>query len=381
MTASPPPIFIVGAPRSGTTLLAAMFGAHPDYAAGPETQFFSKLNAEILAAATDPANWPRVAKKTLAQLSLADQSVLELFGTDAERTEAWLAKREPSVAAMLEALTVPFADARGKQGWVEKTPNHICNLAHIRELWPQARIIRIVRDPRDSVVSTCKLPTFSNSPLANAYVWREWQETGDAIMSADPLAATIRYEDLIASPEAELSALCAKLGIAFDPAMLRFQQAASDVSSEGERWKAQVSDKLDPSRVYAWKDTLDEDMAVGISLICHEWLERFGYERGAEPLRSVPAFGLSPDFVEHFEPVLLRDANFQVRWLEAEDITEAHHVFDHPRYYRFRSPAKLARLALGKRFARRQLKKTARWLAAKKREEAMSNSINYREQD
>ncbi|NVE93338.1 sulfotransferase family protein [Altererythrobacter lutimaris] len=380
MAVSPPPVFIVGAPRSGTTLLAAMFGAHPDYAAGPETQFFSKLNGEMLEAATNAGTWPDKAVSTLASLTLADQSVLELFGTDAEKVRAFLSQREPSVAAMLEALTMPFAKARGKNGWVEKTPNHICNLAQIRELWPEARIIRIVRDPRDSVVSTCKLPTFSNSPLANAYIWREWQDAGEPILATDPLVATIRYEDLMAAPETELNTLCAKLGIAFDPAMLRFQDAAEDVSSDGESWKAQVSDKLDASRVYAWKNTLDEDMAAGISLICHEWLQHFGYEGGAAPLRTVPAFGLSPSFVEQFEPFLLRDASYQVRWLEAGDVADAHHVFDHPRYYRFRSPAKLARLALGRRFAKRQLKKTARWLAVKKREEAMANSINYREQ-
>lgn len=379
MERTPPPIFIVGAPRSGTTLLAAMFGAHPDYAAGPETQFFSKLSDEVLMQAVEDPQWPVRAVDELAALTLADQPVLELFETSREEIRARLAQESPSIAAMLEALVRPFAAARGKPGWVEKTPNHICNLAHIRELWPQARIVRIVRDPRDSVVSTCKLPTFSNSPLANAYLWREWQEAGEPVLAEDALAATLRYEDLIAAPEAVLQRLCEKIGIAFDRAMLDFQQSAGDVSSDGESWKKQVSGRLDPSRAFAWKNGLDENTAGAIALICHEWLERFGYETQRAPARTIPAFGLSPEFVSGFEPVLLRDAHFGIRWLEAGSVEDAHHLFDHPRYYRFRSPAKLARLALGRRFAKRQLKKTAKWLRSMEREDAVAASHAARE--
>lgn len=379
MDASPPPIFIVGAPRSGTTLLAAMFGARADFAAGPESQFFSKLSGETLQAAINDTNWPQRAVEVLAALTLADQPVLELFETNRDALAARLSSQKPSVAAMLEALTVPFAESRSKPGWIEKTPNHLCNLEQIRELWPHARIVRIVRDPRDSVVSTCKLPTFSNSPLANAYIWREWQEAGEPFLEADPMAATIRYEDLIAEPEDQLRKLCKAINISFDPAMLKFQHAASDVSSKGESWKQQVSDKLDPSRVFVWKNTLDEEMAAAISLICHEWLERFGYDAGEAPLRTVPAYGLSPEFVERFEPVLLRDARFGVRWLEASGIDDAHHVFDHPRYYRFRSPGKLTRLVLGRRFAKRQLRKAAKWREKLEREEAIAASRNWRE--
>jgi len=376
MNLSPPPIFIVGAPRSGTTLLAAMFGAHSNYAAGPESQFFSKLNADMLDAAIDPANWPNKAVETLAGLTLADQPVLELFDTDKAQARERLEQQSPSIAAVLEALTIPFAEKRGKSGWVEKTPNHLCNLPQIRALWPKARIIRIVRDPRDSVVSTCKLPTFSNSALANAYIWREWQETGEPFFKTDPLAATIRYEDMIASPESELRKLCEQIDIQFDPAMLQFQNAASDVSSEGESWKAQVSSTLDPSRVFVWKTNLDKSIADAVSLVCHEWLLHFGYDAGDAPVRTVPAFGLSPAFVERFEPVMLRAATFKVRWIEAPDIASAHHVFDHPRYYRFRSPAKLARLALGRRFAGRQLKKTAKWQAAMEKAPAQTHPAN-----
>ena len=53
------PIFIVGAPRSGTTLLSAILGSHSRIACGPETQFFSKLNLPALSSAAEDSYWPK----------------------------------------------------------------------------------------------------------------------------------------------------------------------------------------------------------------------------------------------------------------------------------------------------------------------------------
>lgn len=159
-------------------MLAAMVGAHPAYAVGPETQFFSKLAPQTLERATQPANWPGDAADALASLTLAGQPVLPLFETSEEEVSRFLAARPPSPAAMMEALTVPFAESRGKPAWVEKTPNHILNLTLIRSLWPDAWIVRIMRDPRVAALSTCRLPTFSDDFIANIYMWRQWQDVG-----------------------------------------------------------------------------------------------------------------------------------------------------------------------------------------------------------
>lgn len=355
METTPPPVFIVGAPRSGTTLLAAMFGAHPLYAAGPETQFFIKIAPhDLLRAPQDPA-WPAEALRRIQQLHTAGQSTLDLFETDIARVEAFLKSREPSVAAMLEALVVPFSQARGKPGWVEKTPNHLEKLELIRAAFPDARIVRIVRDPRDAAPSTARLPAFSDSIIANAYLWREWFDQSERVLAHDELSATLRYEDLVAAPAQQLEALCQAIQVPYSNAMLDYQSAARDVSSKAETWKKQVSSALDASRSFAWKKTMDEDTAGLIGMICHEWLERFGYETGPEVRETRMAYNMSAGFVEEFEPVLRHDARQGLRWLGTFDLAEADRVFDHPRYYRFANPIKLARLAAGRAYARRRL--------------------------
>ncbi|MFN8623183.1 MAG: sulfotransferase, partial [Chloroflexota bacterium] len=116
------PIFVVGTPRSGTTLLAAMLGAHPDIDCGPETRFFSWLERADRPALLDPRTWPGPATDFVLSLRLQDSPVHELFGVTPDQVRAALAARRPSMAAMLESLTATRAAAHGKPRWAEKTP-------------------------------------------------------------------------------------------------------------------------------------------------------------------------------------------------------------------------------------------------------------------
>lgn len=341
------PVFIVGAPRSGTTLLAAMLASHSQFAAGPETQFFSKLSWNQLKLATRDSDWPNHAIALLSSLTLADQSVISLFESDEQAVRSYLKTRETSISAMLESLTAPFAAKRSKARWVEKTPNHILNLTAIRALWPDACVIRIVRDPRDVGLSTCKLPSFSNRILPNIYLWREWNETAELFLDQDPLAMTIRYEDLVDNAEAQLTDICELLGERFDPSMLTFGKSAADVSSANESWKAQVSDGLSSNRKFAWKRDLPPELRTTCDLICHELLERHGYESGEPPRSTRMAYRMSDQYIEAQEAALVKSAENGERWLRTNDPKNADRIVDHPRYSSFRSPPMLGKLVLG----------------------------------
>ena len=71
--------------------------------------------------------------------------------------------------------------ANQKQLWVEKTPNHILHLAMMRRLYPAAKVVRIVRDPRDSALSMAdRLPWASDFALDNAYLIQDWHRKKSA---------------------------------------------------------------------------------------------------------------------------------------------------------------------------------------------------------
>ncbi|MEM7702017.1 MAG: sulfotransferase [Pseudomonadota bacterium] len=346
--ARPSPVFLVGAPRSGTTMLAAMIGSHSQYAVGPESQFFSKLSPQVLKVAVADPSWPDAAVGALRSLTLADQSVAKLFGIDEDALRAFLAAREPSARAMLEALTMPFADARGKPGWAEKTPNHLLNLDAIRAEWPEAAVVRIIRDPRDAALSTGRLPTFSSSFVANTLMWRSWQDRAAPFFDTDPRAITIRYEDLVANPEAQLRSLCEFLNVDYEPSMIEFANAAADVSSENETWKKPVSGALDRSRMYAWRGTLDEGQKRFASLINHEYLARFGYEHEAAPVETKRVFRMSAELAEAHEAALVAMAVRGRRWLPESDWHKADLVCERPPYRRSHGLSFLAQLVWGR---------------------------------
>ena len=99
------PVFIVGAPRSGTTLLAAILNAHSQFACGPETQFLSKLKGEFQS--VDEA-------MTFAEsLTINQQPVLDVFGLTPTDLREFLADRH-SAAWVLEGIAGYPARSQGK---------------------------------------------------------------------------------------------------------------------------------------------------------------------------------------------------------------------------------------------------------------------------
>ena len=273
------PIFVVGAGRSGTTLLASMIASHSDVGGGPETHFFDKIRAtELGRAAADPS-WPSLAVDCILGLRLAEQPVHSLFGVKPREVSDFLSHRAPSVAAMLESLTTARARSQGKSRWVEKTPNHLLHVQQIRVAFPKARIVRIVRDPRDAAYSMRQLPSASTSAVANALaLLDDWHSRSREFFGPNfPDALTVRFEDLVVDPENVLTKVCAHLDLPFEDRMLQYQEAARLISTPNETWKTRNAQALDTNRVDRWSETLPSEVAQAISLTCAEAIAEFGY--------------------------------------------------------------------------------------------------------
>lgn len=314
-----PPIFIVGPPRSGTTLLAAMIASHSSIACGPETHFFSRLSDSALGAAVGDRQWPHRATELLRDLKLAGQSVLHIYGLGAHDVRQYLRRREPSASAMLEALTSVHASALGKERWAEKTPNHILHVTRIRREYPAARIIRILRDPRDVALSASqKLPWTSTALLANCDIWNKWTTATNTFFLGDELSMTVYFEDFIAYPEHELRRITLFCGEAFEEAMLDPGQAARLLSTPGEPWKQQVAAPLDKSRAFAWKRSLDPALARAATILCYPGIERFGYPHAVERPQDVPALPFDARVIELNHSILLKATQEGLRFTLSE---------------------------------------------------------------
>ena len=225
-----------------------MLSAHSRLDCGPESRFFARfrhLDARARRATLDPATWPGPAVDFIGSLRNQGHPVVELFGLDLRAVREYLASRPPSLAAMLESLTVLHARGAGKARWLEKTPRHLLMTDLLRQLWPEARIVRIVRDPRDVALSLAGLPFAKESVVGNLVRVDQDDRASRDRIAADPLAMTLRYEDLVTEPERELRRICAFVGEEYEPAMLDSRASASAVAAEHEWWKAAVSGPLD----------------------------------------------------------------------------------------------------------------------------------------
>ncbi len=275
------PIFVVGIARSGTTLLSAMLSAHPRLDCGPESRFFARyrhVDAKQRARILDAETWPRPAVDFIGSLRNQGHPIHELFGLELGDIGRYLGGREPSLSAMLESLTELHAKRAGKARWLEKTPRHLLMTETLRQLWPDAFIVRIVRDPRDVALSLARMPFAKESLVGNLVrIDHDDRASRDSIAS-DPRALTLRYEDLVSEPQRELQRICSFVGEDYAPGMLDARETAGNVAAEHEWWKGSVSGPLQTSSVGRWHAEMSADARRFAGLHLADFLRQHGYE-------------------------------------------------------------------------------------------------------
>jgi hypothetical protein len=302
------PAFVVGGPRSGTTLLSAMLAAHSAFDCGPETHFLSRWSHmahserdRIL----DPADWPERATAYVCSLSLGKRPIYPMYGLQREEIRAWMAVRPPSLATMLESLTAQRALRNGAPRWVEKTPRHLEVPELITETWPRARIVRIVRDPRDAAVSLTKVPFGTPSLLTNLSVLARMNEAAADFYREPGVALTVRYEDLVATPERELRRICEFVEVDYEAGMLEDRSGATGVAAEHEWWKGDATGPLDRSRTGRWAQEMPAAVQHYAALNLGPMLEEHGYGEAVRPKRALAIVPAGDALNARYDDVLL----------------------------------------------------------------------------
>ncbi len=287
------PVFVVGVPRSGTTLLAAMLAAHSRMSCGPETHFFRQLAKSVTSSAVDPdtlidpQTWPSLALDFICSITHSSFSsaerlrLTEKYQLQKAQIESFLAARDPTVANMLASIAQPFMERMGKFRWVEKTPDHIQSVKSIRKYFADSPILRITRDPRDVALSLRKVPWGAMSLMEAFSYWRAMDESSNDFFTTDRLSYSLRYEDLIASPKEELTKVCEFLGEEFEEGMLDTSSTGKMLNSRNVPWKDKASQPVDATRISLWKKEFSPEQNLLAEAILGDRLEVYGYPREA----------------------------------------------------------------------------------------------------
>ena len=210
------PIFIVGMPRSGTTLMRSMLSVHPNFAVSRETHFFPKWweryqNTDLNNLDNFEAFWQEFSQNKRFPKIVIDPTLVKAKILAADKIDL-----KTIFNTMMEIL----AATMNKPRWVEKTPDHYKYLDKILEWYPQAKIIWMLRDPRAVVAST--LQRWPKTPVdVRAKEWSDSIVIFQQKWSENPRVKLIKYEDLVADAGSHMRELCDFLEEEFYPTMIQ----------------------------------------------------------------------------------------------------------------------------------------------------------------
>ncbi|MBN1147674.1 MAG: sulfotransferase [Anaerolineales bacterium] len=285
------PVFICGHPKSGTSLVRAIFDSHPQLVVYPEeTIFFRRF-------------LPRsVGLDVEAQLELAEQTILHIFEWNSQAppsSQEGFPDRDYSAIAyeevrramrelveqtyrhpgdILSAAALAYGRVSGQSGkwWVEKSPYNEYYSEQIFTWWPEARCVHVLRDPRDNYLSyRRKHPDWSAEFFAAN--WRRSARAG--VQNQRHYGAQryrlLRYEDLTCAPEESLEQLAGYLEIDWDISL-----ASPTRAGEGWAGNSMFADQfqgISAAPVARWKEQLSPQEAAVIERMAKPLLEHFGY--------------------------------------------------------------------------------------------------------
>jgi len=268
-----PPIFIVGSPRSGTTLLHSLINRHPSIAISGETRFFADIykRRSAFGPLENFQNRQRLVDQYLSTARIKRLHV------DLAVLRQRLLDEATSYPALLTAIMRCCADARGKPHCGEKTPHHSFFTETLSDWYPGASIIHLVRDPRDVVASLQRMPWAPKSVLANASIWALFNRAAERSRHR-PGYLLVHYEKLVASPEQELARIFDHVGEEWPDSL----KLPAD-SSAPYVWPASVRGPVTRERIQKWREQLSPRDVSLVERIAGERLENYGYERNSRP--------------------------------------------------------------------------------------------------
>ncbi|MCA9387230.1 sulfotransferase [Candidatus Dojkabacteria bacterium] len=274
------PVFVIGAERSGTTMLRLMLSSSKELCIPPESIFLTELYSKY-----------RQGLDSIEQIPEFISNLYSIFFFDQWHLDPnlihhrFLELESLSYQNMMECIyrTYLIVNEPDSIQWGDKNPIHTLRTNIILDLFPNARFIHIVRDGRDAVLSQRETNWGKTRSIEKAtQLWVRYVTAGNLLANQRPeQCIQIKYEQLVSTPVEALKYICNFLDITYSENMLEFHlrnRRENLVPIEQQDYHKLTLESIDTSRVERWRDKLDIEEISSIELIAGEALERNSYK-------------------------------------------------------------------------------------------------------
>lgn len=286
-----PIFFILGRPRTGSTLLRTLFDAHPNV--------------------TIPMEWPMLLAlhKRFGHIKLWDEKSLEEFynglfqplrfkdwsitnwpeiSFDQLRNDLLACTGETSFETLIKVVYShyhSFFDKKEILFFGDKNPVYSNQVSELGRIFPSAKFIHLTRDYRDNIVSMLDVDFEMPNVALLAYRWKySFRVIDKAAKTKSERFCRIRYEDLVADPKTSFNRLCNFLGIPFEPSVLEFHNKKSEIEKLypeeiTSRYFSSLFQPIDAGKTGIYKTRLTIRQIKIADLTVGKTAEAAGYKR------------------------------------------------------------------------------------------------------
>ncbi|MFH1161140.1 MAG: sulfotransferase [bacterium] len=288
-----PMFFILGRPRSGTTLLSALFDAHPNVKIPPEFPIFLSLVQRFKRVKRWDEKTLRMFVEHIYTNNVFNHRTLENLKVDREALTANLLSLGPeaSLADLLKVFNYSTYSLFPKNQIRligDKNPLYSIYISRFLNVFPDARFVCITRDYRDNFISMQHLADLKlEAPILSLQVTR-WRFVAREFLQYKKRYPDrfylVRYEDVVTRQEEALRGVCGFLGLPFDPAVFDFFKKKDETlriypKELVERIHKSLMNPINPSRMGLWKKELTPRQVRVADQVAGKYTDLLGYQR------------------------------------------------------------------------------------------------------
>ena len=283
------PFFILGNPRSGTSLFRLMLNSHPNIIVPPESGFLQWWYEKY-------KDWTIINSQNREDINKCIDDILS-----SKKIEDWNLNKEKIVSDILEVKPENYSELSSliylnyknnldydKLKIGDKNNYYIHHLKTINRIYPEAKYIHLIRDGRDVACSYIKIKSLKidsiYKPNLNSNIRdiaTEWNENINKIDSflQGRNHIKIRYEDLLEDPELELNKVCKFIGVTYHKQMLDFYlPGINDEPISTREWKMKTFESVDKNNCKKYIKLLSKEDITIFNNINYYILSKYGYE-------------------------------------------------------------------------------------------------------